>query len=241
MCKATSADVERRRSGLRSCERRADVQVHNVDNIRADRFSMTCAYCRQRTGATVKCAHAKCHTTFHPLCARKVGCFAVCKHSTGRGRPTYKTYCPQHGEAAQRREQELASQRAAAAPDTGDKRSAGGKATRREAPAAAAVEADAPAAAEAALEPPEDVAALQKELAEKQEVYAFLNAVRFDMEAARNLAAQVCALRVPVRASGHVPPPSCLFAGCAHGGLESAGGDAREAQSVPRKVPQGRV
>lgn len=174
------------------------LQVHNVDSIRADRFSMTCAYCRQRTGATVKCAHPKCHTTFHPLCARKVGCFSVCKHSTGRGRPTYKTWCPQHSDAAQRREQELATQRAAAAaaavPDTSEKHSAGGKATRREAPAAVAAVAAAPEVAvpaEPAPEPIEDVEALQKELAEKQEVHAFLKAVRYDMEAARNLAAQV--------------------------------------------------
>lgn len=175
------------------------MQVHNVDNIRPDRYSMTCAYCRQRTGATVKCAHPKCHTTFHPLCARKVGCFAVCKHSTGRGRPTYKTWCPQHSDAAQRREQELATQRAAvaaaaAAPDTAEKRSAGGKATRREAPVAVAAVAAAPVAAapvEAVPEPVEDVDALKKELAEKQEVHAFLKAVRYDMEAARNLAAQV--------------------------------------------------
>eukprot|EP00892_Ulva_mutabilis_P011925 jgi/Ulvmu1/9104/UM005_0199.1 len=161
--------------------------VHGIDTIRPERFSMTCAYCRQRTGATVKCSHHKCHTTFHPLCARKVGCFAVCKHSTGRGRPTYKTWCPQHGDAAQRREQELASQRAAAT-DNGDKRPAGGKGTRREAAAAAAA---AVASDGAPAAPDEDIAALQKELAEKQEVHVFLKAVRYDMEAARNLAAQV--------------------------------------------------
>ena len=166
------------------------VQVHGIDTIRSERFSMTCAYCRQRTGATVKCSHNKCHTTFHPLCARKVGCFMVCKHSAGRGRPTYKTWCPQHGEAAQRREQEAATQRAAAA-DPGEQRAAGGKGTRRDAAAASADAAAPPAVAVPAVEPVEDIAALQKELLEKQDAHVFLKAVRYDMEAARNLAAQV--------------------------------------------------
>ena len=70
---------------------------------------MRCTYCNTSVGAVVECAHSSCHKRFHPLCARKAGCFAVCRHLSGRGRPVYKTWCLEHGEGVRRRETALSN------------------------------------------------------------------------------------------------------------------------------------
>ena len=163
----------------------AHVQVSSLDNIRADHVGMTCAYCRQRTGATVKCAHANCHTTFHPLCARKVGCFALCRHSTGRGRPTYKTWCAQHSDAAKRREKDAPTK---ITPANGEKRATGGPKQPQLAPDEVVSK--------------DDLEALEAQLNSKNEALQFLRGVRYDLESARILAAQVC------------PPTSCCQLYC---------------------------
>lgn len=150
------------------------MQISGLANIKPENVSMTCAYCRQRTGATVKCAHPKCHTTFHPLCARKVGCFSVCHHPTGRGRPTYKTWCAQHSDAAERRERDAPAR---SAPVNGEKRSTGPKQPQPEPEVTISKE---------------ELAALEAQLSTKADALAFLQAVRFDLESARILAAQVC-------------------------------------------------
>jgi hypothetical protein len=131
---------------------------------------MSCEYCRMHTGATVTCAHPKCHTSFHPLCARKVGCFSVCKHSTGRGRQVCKTWCVHHSSAAAQREKETTA--VARPADNGEKRVAAGK--------------------KACLQADEDIALLKAELKARLEAQTFLSAVRFDLESARMLASQVC-------------------------------------------------
>lgn len=150
------------------------MQITGLDSIRAENACMTCAYCRQRTGATVKCAHTKCHTTFHPLCARRVGCFALCHHSTGRGRPTYKTWCAQHSDAAKRREKDAPTK---SAPVNGEKRATGGPKQPQAAPEVTVTK--------------EDLAEMEARLKSKNEALAFLHGVRYDLEAARMLAAQV--------------------------------------------------
>jgi PHD-like zinc-binding domain len=151
------------------------MQIGGLDNIKPENVCMTCAYCRQRIGATVKCAHTKCHTTFHPLCARKVGCFSLCHHSTGRGRPTYKTWCAQHSDAAKRREKDAPTKSAAV---NGEKRATGGPKQPPPAPEPTVTK--------------EDLAELEAQLKFKNDALAFLRGVRYDLEAARILAAQVC-------------------------------------------------
>ena len=153
----------------------ANVQISGLENIRADHVCMTCAYCRQRTGATVKCAHPKCHTTFHPLCARKVGCFSLCRHNPSRGRPVYKTWCAQHSDAAKRRERDAPTK---LAPANGEKRATGGPKQPQLVPDMAATR--------------EEVAALEAQLKAKNDALQFLQGVRYDLESARILAAQVC-------------------------------------------------
>jgi hypothetical protein len=160
----------------------ACVQIKGLELIKPERKNSRCAYCQQSVGATVKCAHNKCHTAFHPLCARRANCFSICRHAPSRGRPMYKTWCRAHSDMAQRRERESAS-----ASKRSNKR----------------VEADAPrppkkstAALDSAPVADPGLVAELRELHARLEAHKrarnFLQAVRFDMETARSIASQVC-------------------------------------------------
>ena len=156
------------------------LQIRGLDNIKPERRSGRCAYCRLTSGATVRCGHSKCHTVFHPLCARRANCFSLCKHAFGRGRPTYRTWCRQHSDAAQRREREAV--RAAAAP-------AGSPGAAKATTSSAAATGGAGALLDAGAA--EELLALQAKLEERQRVAEFLQVVRLNLESARISATQV--------------------------------------------------
>ena len=157
--------------------------MKGIDNIKPERRNSRCVFCGQASGATVVCAHSKCHVAFHPLCARRAGCFSVCRHSQTSGRPVYKTWCRQHSEAARRREQE------ARAPGIADKGTA-----------VAEQPAVAPAMAPAVAQ---ELATLRQQLRAQEGKKEFMQSVRLDLEAARNLGAQV---RVPPSLSSASAP-----------------------------------
>ena len=158
-------------------------QIRGLEAIRAERRNSRCAYCRLPVGATVKCAHAKCHIAFHPLCARRAGCFAVCRHAATRGRSTYKTWCRAHSDAARRRERD-APPSGRAHKAVGSDRGGGGS--------------DASLAADPAIVV--EVRQLSAVLAAHERAHDFLRSVRLDLESARIICAQV---RPPVA----LPPP----------------------------------
>lgn len=159
------------------------VQIKCLELIKPERKNSRCTYCQQSVGATVKCAHNKCHTAFHPLCARRAGCFSICRHAPLRGRPTYKTWCRSHSDMAQRRERESAS-----AARRSNKR-VDVEAPRPSKKAAA----PAPVATGPVIDPAlvAELRELHVRLAAHTRARDFLHAVRYDLETARSIASQV--------------------------------------------------
>lgn len=82
----------------------------NQAQVPKERWRAVCSICHKKWGACVECSHSGCHESFHPLCARRAGCYLqrlsdlpngvsiAAQGQAGQTRREPKIFCEKHSQ-----------------------------------------------------------------------------------------------------------------------------------------------